>query len=173
MTITIHKNKRRPRWWFFLLWPYIGYNKKSITRKVTFHLNWQYKLTAKGDDPDADDMDVNKLFGIGYFWNKKESARFGCNYNNQTKKIDTFAYYHVNGQRDFTLVAEVLIGIEYLMTLNIHDMSYAFSVVNPEGNTLGNVMIPKTHKKKWSYKLGAFFGGTQVAPHDITTEIKK
>lgn len=169
MLATINKNHCRPRWWFFLLWPWIGHDKKSVTRKVCFGFNCVYDLPGTDDDPD-----VNKIFGLGYLWDKNNSARFGWNYNNQTAKVDLFAYYHVNGQRDFTKICEVVIGVQYLMILNIHDSSYSFSVVNlSNGLSIGNMTISKTHKKKWSYNQGMYFGGTQKAPHDITIEIKK
>lgn len=168
MTITIHNNHRRPLWWIFLLWPWIGRNKKSITREVCFGLNCDYDLQGTEDD-----FDVNKIFGIGYLWDKNDSARFGWNYNNDTKKVDLFAYYHIDGNRDFTKIGECTIGISYIMILNIRDLSYSFSVVNTNTGLSAEMSIPKTHKKKWSFNQGMYFGGTLKAPHDITIQIKK
>jgi hypothetical protein len=169
MQVTIHKNHRRPRWWPFLLWPWIGYGVKGITRSVFFDFNCKYDLPGEDDDPD-----VNKIFGLGYFPKGKESARFGWNYNIVTGKINVFAYYHRDGVAEFTKICEVLIGVPYMMILNVHDLSYSFSVVNMRNvMTVGNVMISKLHTKKFSYRQGLYFGGTQKAPHDITIEIKK
>lgn len=169
MSYTIHKGRHRPRWWFFLLWPWIGYEKKSITRLVRFDFNCKYDLHGEEDD-----LDVNKLFGLGYFWNKKESARFGWNYNNVTGKIDVFAYYHTAGTMDFARLCHVSVGLKYMMILEIHDSSYSFFVINTHNGLVeGQKVIEKPHKKRWSYNLGFFFGGTQKAPHDITVEIEK
>lgn len=169
MIATIHKGKRSPPWAWLKLFPWIRHNVKSVSRKVVFHENCRYDLPG-----DEDDLDVNKIFGIGYLWDKKESARFGWNYNNVTGKVDLFAYYHVGGVRDFKKICEVEIGKEYLMILNIYEPSYSFAVWSVgDGLPCGDTMIPKTHKKTWSYNMGDFFGGTFPAPHDITIEIKK
>lgn len=167
MTLTIHKGKHRPRFWWLQL--RIWHNKKSISRKVTFGSNCNYDLPG-----DADDLDVNKLFGLGYFWNKKESARFGWNYNKLTNKIDLFAYYHLNGVMNFKKICDVFMGSEYLMILNIYDGNYSFAAwsVN-DGLPVGDTLIEKPHAKKWSYALGCYLGGNKTLDHDITIEIKK
>lgn len=169
MKLTINKGHRRPHWWILLLWPWFAYNKKSITRQVYFDFSCNYDLPGTDDD-----LDVNKLFGLGYFWNKKESARFGWNYNNLTQKINLFAYCHLNGKIDFTKICELAIATNYLLILNIHDLSYSFSVMNLRTTkVVGELNISKPHRKKLSYNQGLYFGGTQKAPHDITIEIKK
>lgn len=169
MKLTIHTNHRRPPWWIFLLWPWFACEKKSIARQVCFFPNCKYDLPGIEDD-----LDVNKLFGIGYFWNKRESARFGWNYNNQTSKIDLFAYTHRGGQVDFVRICELMVASNYLLILNVHDLSYSFEVINlKDSEAVGLLNISKAHKKKLSYNLGLYFGGTQKAPHDVTIEIKK
>ena len=169
MKQTIHTGHRKPRWWAFILFPWLAHDKKSVSRKVTFGLNCVYDLEGEEDD-----LDVNKIFGLGYLWNKDDSARFGWNYNNITNRVDLFAYYHVNGLRDFTKICSVSVGLQYLMILNINDQSYSFSVASiSTGDEIGNHIVIKTHKKKWSYNMGMYFGGTLKAPHDITIEINK
>jgi hypothetical protein len=168
MTLTIHKNKRRPRWWPFLLFPWIGYRVKSISRTVYFDFSSKYDLPGTDDD-----LDVNKIFGIGYFPKGKESIRFGWNYNLQTGKINLFAYYHSQGVAGFEKICEIQSCRHYMLTLNIHEVSYSLSVVMQNGLAVGNITVPKKHNKKLSYRQGIYFGGTQKAPHDINIEIKK
>lgn len=169
MTLTIHKGKRRPHWWPFLLFPWLGYDVKSMTRTVYFDFNCKYDLPGEDDDPD-----VNKIFGLGYLPTGKESARFGWNYNLQSGKINIFAYYHSGGVVGFTKICEVLIGVKYMMILSAHSTLYSFSVVNMRNYiTVGTLTVTKSHKRKLSYRQGLYFGGTQVAPHDITIEITK
>ena len=68
MNYRIHKGKHRA--WppvFGLFW------KKEMSRDVYFDLSAKYDLPG-----DADDEDVNKLFGFGFFPSHHiESARFG------------------------------------------------------------------------------------------------
>lgn len=175
MTYTIHKGNHRPRWWFFRLWPWFGYKVKSVSRKVCFAQNCWYQFKPPfGRERHPDQDDVNKLFGIGYMWNRKNSARFGWNYNIATENINLFAYYHFNGNVEFTKICEVSIGINYLMILNIHSESYSFSVVNMvDGSAEQPIDIRKRHDKEFSYNLGPYFGGNQKAPRDITIEINK
>lgn len=123
-----------------------------------------------GKHPDQND--VNKIFGIGYMWTGKNSARFGWNYNIQTDKINLFAYYHTNSPKgEFDKICEVEIGVTYLLILNIHERSYRFSVITEECEK--SIDINRKHKKKLSYNQGLYFGGQQRAPHDITIEINK
>ena len=72
MQLTIKKGRHRPFLPTFGLWK----RKRSFERLVTFHRSCAYML------PDGDQLDVNKLFGVGYFpHHHKDSARFGWNYN--------------------------------------------------------------------------------------------
>lgn len=140
-----------------------------MSRDVVFGLNCMYDLPGTDDD-----LDVNKIFGFGYLWDTKESARFGWNYNPTTGRIDVFAYYHVGGQRDFKKICDVVMGINHLMILTVTPFSYGFSVINDrKGDVIGSEIVPKRHKKKWSYNLGMYFGGTLPAPNDVTIEINK
>lgn len=161
----IHKGKHRPRWWF--LKKRIWINKKSISRYVWFYGSCIYDL--KNDDQ----ADVNKLFGLGYFWNVKESARFGWNFNPTTGKVDVFSYLHLKGVVQFEKICSISIGEWVLMILNISDRSYSFSVTNNLGQELGAVTVPKPHKKKFAISLGLYFGGTWPAPHDMKFIIQK
>lgn len=155
--------------WWLKLFPWIRLKVKSVSRKVIFHSNCAYNLPGEEDD-----ADVNKIFGLGYLWNKKESARFGWNYNNITNKIDLYAYYHVGGVMDFKFICDAFLGKEYLMILNIYQRHYSFSVwSDTDATAIGDKMVGKTHQKKWSFNQGMYFGGTYPAPQDITIEIKK
>lgn len=141
-----------------------------MTYRVTFDFTANYDLQCDDND------DVNKLFGFGYFWNRKESARFGWNYNLQTGKINLFAYTHVNGEMSFQKLCEI--NRSYLYDLTLEELSdrYFFNVKDARSGlpvTLAVNSVSKMHQKKWSYHLGLFFGGNQKAPHSITVEITK
>jgi hypothetical protein len=175
MIQTIKKGKHRPgNWWKCIrLW----HNKKSITRLVRFD------FTARYDLPAGDGEDLNKLFGLGYFWNKKDSARFCWKWNEATQRVGLYAYYHVagmkdsrnvNGPMDFKYLFDLNRSLWYRLELQITDEAYKFTVSNL-GQTIEfkSLWIPKHHKKKWNFYLGLYFGGNRTAPHPITVEIKK
>lgn len=165
MTFTIHKGKHRPKsWWTRLrLW----YNHRSIHHRVTFFSSCKYDL--KSDD----NQDVNKLFGIGYFWNKKHSARFGWNYAFIPDRINIYAYCHISGVVKWEYICSVALNDEYLFMLNINQKSYNFLVIDYDsGSAIVERTIAKGHTKKLGYALGLYFGGNQTAPHDMSVQIK-
>jgi hypothetical protein len=142
-----------------------------------------FDRTAKYELPPVDQADTNKLFGIGYFWSKKYSARFCWNWNSDTCKVNLFAYFHragmkdslnVNGQMDFIKLMELDRNVFYRMTIRVKPNAYEFIVSNQAG-TLEHkaIEVYKGHNKKWSFWLGSYFGGTCKAPQDIQITMKK
>lgn len=164
MTYKIHRKKHRA--WPVKLWLWL--NKKTITKRVTFHFNCQYDLGT------ADQDDHNKLFGIGYLWSHHtDSARIGWRYDNKVKRLIVSAYCYVSRQRIAVDICHAMMNKPYLITLNIEDGFYELKVVVADtGYLLGSTSIPYWHKKKWSFPLGFFFGGNQPAPHSMSIEMK-
>jgi hypothetical protein len=174
MILTIHKGKRRPSGWWKLL--RLWYGKRSITRLVWFDQTAKYELPA------ADQPDTNKLFGIGFLWNRKHSARFCWNWNPDTDKVNLFAYYHragmkdslnVNGAMDFIKLMELDRFKFYRLTIRVKPGIYQF-IVSKSGSLPGKTTeVSSGHNKKLSYWLGPYFGGTRKAPNNINIEMKK
>lgn len=145
------------------------YNSHGIERDVVFDESAFYDL---GEDNE----DVNKLFGLGYFFNHHtDSARFGWNFNLQTNRIRLYAYCYVNGERIIEKICEVLPHNKVRCIIYVYEGKYIFAVHDGynEWYQLGEKEIPFTHNKKWSYRLGCFFGGNNTAPHDIKIKITK
>lgn len=175
MKLTIHKGKQRPRWWWLMqrLW----FNKRELVRYVKFDFSAKYEL------PGEDGSDVNKLFGIGYLWNGKESARYGWRWDNETEKVVLFAFYHkagmkdsqnVMGEMDFVKLYSLERNTWYRLSIYITEYKYIFRISSRNDVICFNEkMVDKSHKKNWGYYLGFFFGGNQKAPHDISIEMKK
>jgi len=121
--------------------------------------NWLYKLThfitfkktimhtVMFDDSCRYDLNenydqVNKLFGVSQYLNPHiTSYRIGWRYNELTDKIDLYDYIYYNSIRN----------IEYIRSVHIN--SY-------------EIIILKTDIK-FKYRLWPYFGGKEVAPHDI------
>lgn len=132
---------------------------------VTFGYGCNYTL------PGEDQLDTNKLFGIGYFFNHhKESARFGWYY--YEGKIHINAYLYINGKRIIDELCILPIGHKGDLSLIIENSFYTFKVnIHGNGIVLAEKSYPFTHKKKWSYYLGIYFGGNRPAPQTMNIEI--
>lgn len=168
MIYKITAGKRRP------FPPFIGlqYNCRSMKRRVTFLGSCAYDLPGTNDD-----ADINKLFGIGYIWHHQESARFGWNYNQQSKKITAFAYCYVNGILVYEPLVDLYMYHEYLFDIIVSrgkNNEYVFVIAHPEYPSVlyYEQRIAFDHSKKISYFLGPYFGGTFSAPHDIKIKIR-
>lgn len=141
-------------------------SKKKIRYRVSFDQSCKYQLA------DDDQLDINKLFGVGYFPNHhKESARFGWRYNAEVNKIELFAYCYISGQRVTDLITTVPLHQAFTLQLNITSNYYHFIVVKESFEVHSS--IQHHNKRKWSYPLGVYFGGNKPAPHTIKIEIKK
>lgn len=149
------------------LWLY--HNKTEFIWKVKFNSSAVYDI---GDDQ----LDINKLCGIGYFpSHHTDSARFGWRYRDNKIELLTYCYdkgKNINLNSNEKLVAKINLNVEYTLKLNIISDTYYFEVWD-DIQKIGYAEVPKTHIKKWGYKLGLFFGGNQPAPHDITVSISK
>jgi hypothetical protein len=158
MTFTIFKGMHRA-------WPLrLGFfaNKRSIKKAVTFSENCRY--TGLGDDQ----LDMNKLYGLSYTWSPHgESARFSWRYSEGIQKIVLGAYCYVNGDRINTPLRSVQIGDTVILEIRIEGGRYWFYA---DGKLLHTV--PFTHRKKYAYPLGLFFGGNRKAPHKMTAALK-
>lgn len=148
---------------FHYAWPLtlrIGCKTKDIVKTVTFEESCRYKI----DGPDM--YDINKLFGIGYFWgHHTDSARFGWRYDPSVDTIEIFAYAYVNGERVERWLCDVKFGEKNLFGISVQKNNYFFWVISSNsGSVMVTETINKDHKKKWSYGLGLYFGGNKTSP---------
>lgn len=128
---------------------------------VTFSESCRYDLKT------ADQLDVNKLCGIGYLpGHHKESARFGWRYNKEMDKIELFAYCYVNGERITRFLEWIRIGEKRIISLDVNYASYVFN----SGERM--LSISFSHRKKFQYFLRPYFGGNIPALNDLTIELK-
>lgn len=144
----------------------IYWDKKSMSRKIIFNEDCRYDLDGE------DQLDWNKLFGLGYLWSlHTDSARFGWRYKKEKDCIEIAAYAYVGGERIMEYIGDIEIGVEAELTLTIQPDFYNFDF-SQEGYA-DFVTIPKTTNKKISYKLGLYFGGNKTAPHEMKVTIDK
>jgi hypothetical protein len=165
MTFRIPAGKHYARPWHFSLW----WNRSHFSWVVKFDESCRYDL---GNE---DQFDTNKLVGIGFLpHHHKNSARFGWRYWTERKEIELSAYCYVNGRRVIQHICFCEIGKEYMLMLNATSICYHLHAYERNSTTaLGMVTIGHSHDRKLAYRLGCYFGGNQVAPHDVIIELKK
>lgn len=141
-------------------------NKSHFKWKANFSFDCNYNL---GNE---DQYDINKLCGVSTGWHHhKDSIRFGWTSDPKNKNIiNIFAYQYVEGKRHDEWICDVQVCEEVYFSISIYatkDLSFAIMTVNDESLYLN------INKKPWSwkYKLFPYFGGNQVAPHNMYIEL--
>mgnify|MGYP003575528895 CR=1 FL=1 len=165
MIFRIPEGKHYALPWRFGLW----------WRRPVFAWTVKFDDTCRYDLGTEDQFDTNKLIGVGYLpHHHTGSARFGWRYWPDTGQIELSAYCYVDKRRVIYHIALVEIGRRYRLHLSVTTMAYVFSVEDIEDErAMGGCSIPHFHRKKLQYRLGAYFGGNSVAPHEMNVQIEK
>ncbi|WP_128544367.1 hypothetical protein [Larkinella soli] len=137
--------------------------KTTLSFSAKFDNSAIYKSTTT-----ANQEDINKLYGFSDCdtHHNVSSARFGWNWKNNALRI--YAYCYVNGQRITKELGVALVNTGFDYKLSIVGNNYVFSfkgrdTVIPRGCT----KVESTQR----YLLYPYFGGDEVAPHDIRISI--
>lgn len=156
-----------------------GDHYSNVTDLPSYYTGKSMKFKAMFDESAIYDLgnenqyDVNKLYGTsdcGSWSPTQNSARFGWVWNLQTKKLEIYGFVHVNGKFDFTLIdhADLNQVFDYELTLSEDGSQYIF---NFRGKTIS--MNRGCSKSEMSgFKLKPYFGGNEVAPHDVLIKIE-
>jgi hypothetical protein len=146
--------------------PFLHLFKKSIKHTLYFNESVIYNLNNE------DQMDINKLFGISFGLHHKNSARFGWRWNLEKKKIEILAYIYVDGVRvnewDVNTLITDLDPYEVCeMEILKENNNYIFNVFSESKRKKFKKTLKCGKGRFWGYYLFPYFGGNQVAPHDI------
>lgn len=113
--------------------------------------------------------DINKLYGFSdcNMQHHQNSARFGWLWNGEALEIHAYCYN--NNIRQSKLIGTIPIGQSVNMSISVQGSTYVF-VMNGKMETMqrscsGNIAD--------GYQLYPYFGGDEVAPHDIRIWIKE
>lgn len=138
-------------------------NKKSIHFKARFDSSCVYTLANT-----ANATDINKLYGFSDCGSNhhENSARFGWVWNG--KAIELHAYCYTEGQRNSKLLGSVAIGQEVELFLAAEPGQYIFTV----GGKNETMKRSCSSEQEQAYQLFPYFGGDEVAPHDMRIFIK-
>ncbi len=137
-----------------------------------------FSFTARFDETVVYDLhnenqhDINKLMGFADANNMHQdnSIRFGWCYNLETGKVDIFGYAYLDGERFYKRITDVAVGETAQYDIYLTDESYELTV-----NGTHDLSIPRKVKNNRGiyYMLFPYFGGNEVAPHDINIFIKE
>jgi hypothetical protein len=111
--------------------------------------------------------DINKLYGFSDCSTQHHvnSARFGWRWFDSQLQI--FAYTYKEGVRTSKFITAVALNKDYIYDLEVRGNKYVFQVNN---KTL--TMERGCNGFSAKYKLFPYFGGDEVAPHNIKIVIK-
>lgn len=141
-------------------------NKSEI--KVIFKKNCIYTLKNNYDQ-------INKLYGISLYQHHFESIRIGWRCIN-SKSIELFAYYYIDGVRGFKKIYEIDTEKEVNIQINILKDDYHIDLQS-DSMPKANFSIKKGKEKRFlklfKYTLYPYFGGTEPAPNSMDILIEK
>jgi hypothetical protein len=113
--------------------------------------------------------DINKLYGFSdnNTDHHQYSARFGWRWSEGALRL--FAYIYNGGIVTSKELAAVAIGPEINCSIKVAGSNYLFAV----NGVLTSLPRTATIEKAKGYQLYPYFGGDEVAPHQINIWIKK
>ncbi|MFT2007706.1 hypothetical protein ACMA1I_03455 [Pontibacter sp. 13R65] len=155
-TYVIHKNQHHA----------INKIQKVSSPNLKFEATFDSTAIYTSIDP-ANQGDINKLYGFSDCGSlhQSNSARFGWRWYNNKLEIHAYTYY--NGTRKSALISTVALGQTYTYELERQEGRYVFKV-NGEQVTLPRACYDQAD----GYMLYPYFGGDEVAPHDIKIVVK-
>jgi hypothetical protein len=142
--------------------------KAVETSEMKFLVKFDSSAIYQTIDP-SNQYDINKLFGFSdnNGLHHVFSARIGWRWSDNALRL--FGYIYNNGVQENKEIAAVSIGKEINCKIKSTSTNYIFTV---DGNTIAMPRLSTTPMAK-GYQLYPYFGGDELAPHDITILIKE
>lgn len=113
--------------------------------------------------------DINKLYGFSdcNAAHHQSSARFGWRWNG--KSIEISAYCYVNGERMSKPLGTIALSKAAEMSISVAGDQYIFELNGKQES------MPRACSGAYAegYQLYPYFGGDEVAPHDVRILIKE
>jgi hypothetical protein len=142
--------------------------KAVETAEMKFIVKFDSSSIYQCIDP-ANQYDINKLFGFSDNNGPHHvfSARIGWRWSDNALRL--FGYIYNNGVQENKEIAAIAIGKEINCRIKATSTSYIFTV---DGTAVTMPRLSTTPLAK-GYQLYPYFGGDELAPHDITIQIKE
>ena len=146
-------------WHFSLPWiPRLYRNKISYKWEVEFDKSCEYNIGVY-------QLDWNKLVGVTNHLNpRKHSIRIAWRYYNGV--IQLASYKEEDYKFTYLRLGEVELGKKAVVEL-FFSMNFVRVTVNDKPTTY------YFEKKKWTWRLNPYFGGTRKAPHTMKLKLTK
>ena len=130
---------------------------KELKFKVRFDSSAIYTTTVA-----ANQYDINKLYGFSDGGDHHlNSARIGWGWSNNRLRL--YAYAYASGERKFSEITTVPLGAIINCSIGVSANKYIFTV-----NGIQRVLIRTTSSEVVTgYQLYPYFGGDEVAPHEV------
>lgn len=140
--------------------------RKVATDRISFEVTFDSTAiyTSLKENNQAD---INKLYGLSdcNTSHHTNSARIGWRWYN--KRLELLAYTYLNKKWDYKLLGTIPIGVTVPLELRMEDGKYVFTMLDQQ------VAMPRAcGGPAEGYQLYPYFGGDEVAPHNITIQIK-
>jgi hypothetical protein len=137
-------------------------NASSINASVTFDSSAVYISLQESNQGD-----VNKLIGFSDCGNdhQQNSARLGWSWNGQNVVI--YAYAYVNRERKIKTLGNFNINQAFNCAVSAAGGYYRFEA----GNHVDSIPRFCSGDNSYRYKLFPYFGGDEVAPHEMRISI--
>ena len=136
------------------------------TSKMNFIAKFDNSAIYQTINPD-NQYDINKLYGFSEGWNHEyNSARIGWAWNDGALRL--YAYAYNNGVRESKEITRVAIGVDINCSIAVSGYNYVFTV----NGTVVTLARAASTLVASGYQLYPYFGGDEVAPHDINILIR-
>lgn len=114
-------------------------------------------------------LDINKLYGFSdnNAVHQQFSARFGWRWSDSALYL--FGYTYNNGIRAYKKLGSVKIGTENFCSIKVDSTSYIFTL----NDAVDSMERKSSTPDAVGYQLYPYFGGDELAPHDINIWIKQ
>ncbi len=145
-----------------------GFHFAFVSGK-SFKFSACFDQSAKYDLGNINQLDANKLLGHSdcTSFHHKNSARFGWRWNEKTNKIEILAYSYADKVRSIEFMGEMNLFEKANFEILTRENDYLFKFKN-------QVVVMNRgceQKNPIRYKLYPYFGGDEVAPHNINVFI--
>jgi hypothetical protein len=148
---------------------YADHNDLSFTAKTTLTFSAIFDSSAIYTSKVPENQhDINKLYGFSDcgVQHNTASARFGWNWRDNALRI--YAYCYRNGERISEELGTVELNQPADYKLSIVGGNYIFTFKGKETVILRGCTVVESNSR---YRLYPYFGGDEVAPHDVTISI--
>jgi hypothetical protein len=141
--------------------------KAIETSELKFVVKFDSSAIYQTGDPE-NQYDINKLYGFSDNGEQHHrfSARIGWRWSDGALRL--FAYAYNNGTRSEKEITTIAIGSEVTCSIKVTGEVYRFTV-NGKTETMPRASATTVGK---GYQLYPYFGGDEVAPHEVRIWIK-